>query len=442
MRTVHEGRGMAAKKERSVDELYRDDPERADAEVFGRRGGGRGLAPKAARAMAAAAGGRIARPEAVPAGLVPRGMEPAGPLAGKTPGLILLQETPLVAETPEHLLDDETTPIGRFFLRNNGLSPDVTADPDAHAFVVDGEVHRALRLTVGELKSRFRPVTYRLQMECGGNGRAFHMPAARGNPWGNGAIGCAEWTGVPLADVLAAAGLKDTAMHTGHYGADPPASGDPARPSISRGVPVAKAMERHTLVAFAMNGEPLPHAHGGPVRLVVPGWPGSVSHKWLTRIWVRDRIHDGPGMGGTSYRVPTVPVPPGVEADGRSGFVDLASMPVRSILTSHASGTRLPAGTSALRLRGAAWAGEHDIRQVEVSTDFGLSWSAMRVAPPRNRYDWRRWSGRVRLAGEGYHEIWTRATDTAGNTQPLRAAGWNPQGYACNAIQRVAVLVG
>lgn len=433
---------MAAKKERSIEELYRDDPERGDAEVFGRRDVRRGLGAEAAGAMAAKAGARIARAAAVPAGFVPRGLEPAGPLAGKTPGLILLQETPLVAETPEHLLDDDTTPIARFFLRNNGLSPAAPADPDTHAFLVDGEVHRPLRLTVGELKSRFRAVTHRLQMECGGNGRAFHMPAARGNAWGNGAIGCAEWTGVPLADVLAAAGLKNTAVHTGHYGFDPPASGDPSRPPISRGVPLAKAMERHTLLAFAMNGEPLPHAHGGPVRLVVPGWPGSVSHKWLTRIWVRDRVHDGPGMGGTSYRVPTVPLPPGADADGRSGFVDLASMPVRSILTSHASGTRLAAGTSALMLRGAAWAGEHDIREVEVSADFGLSWAAMRLASARNRYDWRRWSGRVRLAGEGYHEIWTRATDTAGNVQPLRAANWNPQGYGCNAIQRVAVLVG
>jgi sulfite oxidase len=433
---------MASKKERSASELYRDDPERADAEIFGRRAdsNARGFAEGAGlAAVAAVAGGRIVHAAAMPSGLAPVSLPPA--LAGKTPGLLVLQDLPLVAETPEHLLDDATTPIDRFFVRNNGLEAPAAADPDSHAFLIDGEVQAPLRLTVGDLKARFRAVTYRLQLECGGNGRSFFSPPTRGNPWGNGAIGCAEWTGITLADVLRAAGLKDSAVHTGHYGADPHTSGDTSRPSISRGIPIAKAMERHTLIAFAMNGEPLPHAHGGPLRLVVPGWPGSVSHKWLTRIWVRDQVHDGVGMGGTSYRIPTAPLPPGAEADGKT-FVDLTSMPVRSILTSHANGARLAAGTRTVAVRGAAWAGDHDVARVAVSTDFGRTWQNMRLAGTRNRYDWRRWSGSVSLPADGYYEVWVRAEDTAGNVQPHAAGNWNPQGYGGNAFHRVALLVG
>jgi len=123
-------------------------------------------------------------------------------------GLSLLGEVPLVAETPEELLDDDTTPIAHFFVRNNGLMPQPTGDPEGWSFVVDGEVERPLRLTLAELKSRFPHKTYRMVLECGGNGRSFFEPQAAGNPWTNGGAGCAEWTGVSLGDVLREAGLR------------------------------------------------------------------------------------------------------------------------------------------------------------------------------------------------------------------------------------------
>ena len=256
-----------------------------------------------------------------------------------------------MAETPEHLLDDETTPIAKFFIRNNGQIPEAAANPDAWKLTVDGEVNNRLELTLAELKSRFQPRTYRMVLECGGNGRSFFQPQARGNQWTNGGAGCAEWTGIPLAEVLQAAGLKDTAKYTAHYGADPHLSGDTTKESLSRGMPIAKAMEPHSLIVFAMNGEPLPNIHGGPLRLVIPGWPGSLSHKWLTRITIRDREHDGQGMTGTSYRVPNKPMVPGGKADEKD-FRILESMPVRSIITAPANGTRLPAGTREVALRG------------------------------------------------------------------------------------------
>ena len=260
-------------------------------------------------------------------------------LPGKDGGLSVLGDTPFVAETPEELLDDETTPIAKFFVRNNGQLPEAAPNPDAWTVSVGGEVNAKLELPLGELKRRFTPKTVHMVLECGGNGRSQFQPQARGNPWTNGGVGCAAWTGVPLADVLKAAGVKEGAKYTAHYGADPHLSGDATKESLSRGMPTAKAMEEHGLIVFAMNGEPLPAIHGGPVRLVIPGWPGSLSHKWLTRIWIRDREHDGQGMTGASYRVAIQPMVPGGKADDKN-FRILESMPVRSVVTSPANGTQ------------------------------------------------------------------------------------------------------
>ncbi len=426
--------------ERTLAELYAEDPVRAEARIFGRRG-----------AMLAALGASMGA--AVPFGPnLPRGMLPvafaqgtgAKPFAfpGKDPGLSLLGDRPLVAETPEALLDDATTPIGRFFIRNNGQVPEPATNPDAWTLTIDGEVERPLKLTLAELKARANVRTYRMVMECGGNGRSFYQPQARGNQWTNGGIGCAEWTGVPLMDLLQAAGLKPTAAHTALFGADPHLSGDSDKQSLSRGFPIAKGMEPHTIVVWDMNGAPLQNIHGGPLRLMTPGWPGSVSPKWLTRIWIRDREHDGQGMGGTSYRIPTVPIVPGSNVDGKTNFANLESMPTRSIITSPANGNRLPRGAREVALRGAAWAGDHEVRAVDVSADFGQTWTTMPMQDARNRYDWRRWAGTVKLPTDGYYELWARATDSRGVMQPHVAANWNPQGYGANPFHRIAILVG
>ncbi len=446
-----------SKPERSVHELYRDDPERADALVWGRRGALQG-APLAT--MGAAVGAAIPNAASLPQGTLPAllarpaaaqggagqgaGQGAATPVLrfeGKAP-LVLLGECPLVAETPEHLLDEPVTSFANMFVRNNGQLPEpVAGDPRAWRVAFDGEVNTPLTLSVGELEARFPVVTRQLQMECGGNGRSFFQPATRGNQWGNGAISNAEWTGVRLRDVLNAAGLKPSAVFTAHFGADPHLSGDASRQATNRGMRVAKAMDEDTLIAFRMNGQPLTHIHGAPVRLVTPGWPGSLSQKWLTRVWIRDRIHDGAGMGGTSYRVPRTPIVPGSNHTG-ADFAEQESMPVRSILSSHAHGSRLPAGTRALELRGAAWAGDLAVRGVHASVDFGATWQEMRLAPPANRYAWQRWEGRVALPSDGYFEVWYRATDSEGRMQPHAAANWNPQGYSANPVSRVAVLVG
>ncbi|MBX9701247.1 MAG: sulfite oxidase [Acetobacteraceae bacterium] len=435
------------RQERSLHELYTDDPERADALAWGRRGALRGAA---LAAMGTALGAAIPFGPRMPSGLLPAALAqgtdrgaapPVLRMDGKAP-LLILGDRPLVAETPETLLDDEVTTAERFFIRNNGGIPEAFAgDPKAWKIRIDGTVTTPLEISVGEIEARFPLVTRRLQMECGGNGRGAFAPETRGNQWGNGAIACAEWTGVRLRDLIAAAGPRPEARFTGHFGADPHLSGDPARQAISRGMRMEKALDEDTIVALRLNGLPIPHIHGAPVRMIVPGWPGSLSQKWLTRILLRADPHDGQGMGGTSYRMPVRPIVPGSRADGRD-FADMESMPVRSVLTSHAHGTRLPAGTRALDLRGKAWAGDLTVAAQHVSVDFGQTWQAMTLATPANRHAWQSWSGRVALPSDGYFEVWYRATDSAGRMQPHAAANWNPQGYGANPVSRAAVLVG
>jgi sulfite oxidase len=443
---------MPGRIERSIEELYHDDQERADALVFGRRTqidrrgflGASGLA-----AIGAAVGGAIPFADRMAGGLIPAALAqspaapPKGPqylsFPGKSDKLVVLGERPLVAETPEHLLDDDTTPVDKFFIRNNGHIPEAAKDADNWKIVVDGEVNQKLELTLAELKAKFRPVTQRMVLECGGNGRSFFSPQARGNQWTNGGVGCAEWTGVRLADVLKAAGVKSSAVFTGHYGADRNLA-DASKDAISRGVPIKKALDANNLIVFAMDGQPLPNIHGGPVRLIIPGWPGSVSSKWLTRIWVREKVHDGPGMGGTSYRVAINPMVPGDRPDEKN-FRDLESMPVRSIITSPMNGTSFSKDVREVKLRGAAWAGDLTVRRVDISIDFGASWKRAQLTAPKNPYDWQRWTATVKLPSEGYYEIWTRATDSRGIMQPHVAGSWNPQGYGGNPMHRIAIRI-
>ena len=357
--------------------------------------------------------------------------------ADKHQSLAILGEAPLVAETPEHLLDDDTTPIDRFFVRNNGTMPATPSNRDDWVLRVDGAVQRELELSLRDLEVLATPVRRWLVLECAGNGRAGFSPPVPGNQWANGGVGCAEWTGIPLAAVLERVGLRPEARYTAHVGADRHLDDD--GPALSRGIRIEKALDPSTLLAWGMNVEPLPPIHGGPLRLVVPGWAGSASQKWLTRITILDREHDGRGM--STYRVPTGPLAPGEEADPAT-FRVLEALPVRSIITSPADGTRLPAGSRTLDVRGAAWAGELSVRAVDLSLDHGATWQRTTLGEQRNPYDWQRWTATVALPSDGYFEICARATDSNGTMQPYAVGSWNPGGYGGNAMHRIAVTVG
>ena len=356
------------------------------------------------------------------------------PLAGKD-GLTLLNDRPINAETPPHLLDDAITPTPRHFIRNNGLTPENTS-AEGWTLTIDGFVDNPLTLTIADIQERFEVVTRALLIECGGNGRAFFDPPASGNQWTYGAVGCSEWTGVRLRDVLMAAGVQSNAVYTAHHGTDQHLSRDPAKSPISRGVPIAKAMAEDNLIAFAMNGEPLHPENGAPLRLVVPGWPGSCSHKWLSRIEIRDVVHDGEKMTGSSYRVPNRPVAPGEEV-ATEDFVIIERMPVKSLITHPATDS---ATGREIEVRGHAWSGDRWVRSVEISTDFGKTWTSADLDAPVNSGAWQNWRARIAFPMAGYYEVWARATDSAGEAQPF-AVDWNPRGYLNNMMHRVALRV-
>lgn len=399
------------------------------------------LTGSAGAAFAAGLGLPIPFAENFPAGLTPVAFaQETGDLLRLKPGLTTLGDRPIVMETPPHLLDDDVTPASRFFVRNNGTPPDVSnVTDDSWHVAIDGEVNTPLNLSIADLKRDFEAVTLRLVVECAGNGRRFYRPSASGNQWTFGGVGCAEWTGVRLRDVLQRAGVKRSAVYTGHYGADQHLSGDPARAAISRGVPIEKAMEEHTLIAWAMNGADIPALNGHPLRLLAPGWPGSCSQKWLTRIWIRDRVHDGEKMQGQSYRVPAYPVAPGAEiADSDMRIIE--SMPVKSLITFPRTGADVRFGRD-IEVRGHAWSGDVDVARVDVSLDFGATWTEANLADAPNRYSWRRFNARLRPPQRGYYEVWARATDANGVAQPATPPGWNPHGYLNNQQHRVAVFV-
>ena len=370
----------------------------------------------------------------MPRGLVPAAFADEDILVGKD-GLTLLNDRPINAETPAHLLDDAITPTARHFIRNNGLSPE-DVDADGWTLTVDGLVENPATFTVADLQAQFEVVTTALTIECGGNGRAFFDPPAKGNQWTVGAVGCSEWTGVRLADVLKKVGPKADAVYTAHYGADTHLSGKEGKLALSRGVPIAKVMTDNVLIAFAMNGGPLHRQNGAPLRLVVPGWTGSCSQKWLTRIRLRDRVHDGPKMTGKSYRVPRYPVAPGDEVP-KEDFEIVERMPVKSLVT-------FPKNASAagreVEVRGHAWSGDRTVSAVDLSIDFGATWLAAALDEPVNPGAWQNWRRTVSFPEAGYYEVWARATDSTGEMQPF-AISWNPKGYLNNSMHRVALRV-
>jgi len=433
--------------DRGIHELYSVDPIEADDVVWGRKSDPitrRGFLTKSSLvAMSAAVGASIPFAHLMPGGLIPAALAQSGEafkIAGKE-GLTILNDRPINAETPAHLLKDRVTPAKYLFVRNNGVPPVMRSiDPDTWTLDIAGEsAARTMSFTIAELKQKFKHYTYQLQLECGGNGRNEFVPAAPGNQWSIGAVGCPEWTGVRLRDVLEHVGIKDDAVYVAYYGADTHASGDPNKDPISRGAPMAKALEDETLIAWSMNGEEIPHMNGYPLRLICSGWTGSISGKWLRKIVIRDQVHDGAKMTGTSYRIPCNPVAPGSQLPDDQMCI-IESMPVKSLITFPRSGIE-HAGDTTLAVGGHAWAGDLEVAEVHVSIDFGATWHKVTLEAPANRMAWQHWNHEMAFPELGYYEIWARATDSAGRAQPMVLPGWNPKGYLNNACHRIAVRV-
>lgn len=360
-------------------------------------------------------------------------------LFGKHAEMTTLNDRPWNIEAKAHLLDDPITPEDRMFIRNNGVIPK-NIDAISWTLTIEGESAQTQKTySLEDLKTKFKAYTYQLTLECGGNGRSEFNPPAKGNQWTVGAVSCANWTGVRLKDLLAEVGVKADAVYIGYYGKDTHLSGDLNKVVISRGVPMNKAMQDETLVAYAMNGKDIPLAHGYPLRLIAGGFPASASGKWINRLVVRNIVHDGPKMTGTAYRVPSEPVAPGTEVPEEKMKI-IESMPVKSLITYPKSGAIVTEGKS-FEVRGHAWAGELSVDKVDISIDFGATWQPAKLARAVNRLAWQRWTSEVNLPQKGYYEVWARATDSNGQSQPMVVPGWNPKGYLNNACHRIAVKV-
>jgi DMSO/TMAO reductase YedYZ molybdopterin-dependent catalytic subunit len=287
-------------------------------------------------------------------------------------------------------------------------------------------------LSLDDLRTR-PATTLVVTLECAGNGRAQLSPRPLSQPWLLEAVGTAEWTGVPLRGVLEEAGVEGGAVEVLFSALDRGIEGGEQQ-QFERSLPLAEAMRDEVLLAYAMNGAPLPPQHGFPLRLVVPGWYGMTSVKWLERITVLDRPFDG-YQQSQGYRLRQTP---GDEGAPLSRMLPRSLMVPPGVPEFATRERRLEPG--ACMLQGRAWSGIGTIDRVEVSTDGGATWSDARLGPQPSRWAWRAWEWEWAPVEPGAHELCCRATDSAGNTQPLEAP-WNLGGYANNEVQRVPVAV-
>ncbi|MBE9563353.1 MAG: sulfite oxidase [Proteobacteria bacterium] len=435
-------------KKRGIHALYAENPEQADLLTWGRKVDPttrRGFFKKSGLvAMTAFLGANIPFADKMPGGLIPAALaasEDEFQIQGKE-GLTILNDRPINAEAPPHLLDDEVTPAKYLFVRNNGLPPEEDAiDVSTWTLEIAGEsCEKPTTFTIAELKEKFEQHTYQLQLECGGNGRSAYDPPARGNQWSLGAVGCPKWTGVRLKDVLNYCGVKEDAVYIGYYGADKHLSGDPNKQPISRGVPIAKAMEDEMLIAWSMNDDKIPLLNGYPLRLLCSGWPASTSGKWLKKLVIRNKIHDGTKMTGKAYRTPCESVAPGSKVEDDDMCI-IESMPVKSLITYPKTGAKHKLTDGKFAIRGHAWAGDLAVQKLLVSIDFGATWKVATLKDPVNRFAWQHWNTEIKFPQKGYYEIWAKAMDDNGKSQPMVVPGWNPKGYLNNSCHRIAVQV-
>ena len=359
-----------------------------------------------------------------------QGVSSVTPAWGKDT-LLVRSMRPPDYETPVARLDSFITPLEHFYVRSH-LPVPPSLDAATWKLTVDGEVATPLSLTLDELKGL--PVTtVTVTLECAGNGRSLFEPPVAGIQWEKGAVGTARWTGVRMADVLKRAGVKGTARNIVMNAADRPLG---TMPDFTRQVAIAKATHADTLLAYQMNGQPIPQVHGFPLRAIIPGWEGAYSVKWLTSLTAIDTEFDGFWVA-TAYRYPTRRVAPGAAVDPKD-MAPLTGLVVKSLITQPAHGATVAAGK--VDVAGFAWAGEADVTRVDISIDHGATWQAARLVGEQARYTWRRFEFEFAAAKPESILILSRATDSKGQMQPA-VAHWNPSGYLWNQYDSVRIEV-
>lgn len=342
--------------------------------------------------------------------------------------MIVRSPRPEDLEMPLDAFHEWITPVDRFFVRCHTYLPE-PANLSDWTLKLDGVVNQPLTLTLDDLKKLPR-VEIVAVLECAGNGRSFYQPRVAGTQWAFGSVGNGRWAGVRFRDVLAKAGLKDSAKEILLDGSDTPLG---TMPKFQRTIPVKKALDPDTLLVYEMNGAPLPAEHGFPLRLMAPGWAGDSWVKWLRHVEVLDHEFDGFWMK-TAYRHPPGHVEPGATVDP-AAMIPVADLNVKSVIATPGDWTK-PGPT---RIGGTAWSNSSPVTRVDVSVDGGQTWKQAKLGKEHSQYAWRLWELDWK-AQEGKYTLISRATNAAGQTQPLTEE-WNPNGYLWNTAQRVEIQV-
>lgn len=353
---------------------------------------------------------------------------------GKRPLMVLTSRPPQL-ETPFSVFKEGVmTPNDAFFVRYHLAGLPLEIDPDTYRISIGGNVEKPLSLSLAELKKDFDQVEVNAVLQCSGNGRGFQVPRVAGGQLGNGAMGNAKWKGVRLKDLLQKAGVKTGSLQVSFDGLDKPVI--EKTPDFIKAVPLDLALDGEILVAYEMNGEPLPFLNGFPLRLVVPGYYGTYWVKHLSQISVLSEPFTG-FWNATAYRIPDNDcgfIEPGTTA---AKTTEIKRMKVRSFITSVLDGEQV-AANQALTLKGFAFDGGSGIKQVQVSTDAGKTWADATLGKDLGKYSFREWElGGVKLAA-GAHELKVRATSQSGEIQPLEAQ-WNPNGYLRTVVETTRV---
>jgi DMSO/TMAO reductase YedYZ molybdopterin-dependent catalytic subunit len=337
--------------------------------------------------------------------------------------LIVVKEGPFNAETAHPALASSITPSGAHYVRCNFDVPEVAGAQ--HLIAVEGAVADAFTLAAGELEA-LPQHSVTVTLECAGNGRLAMAPLPPGEPWHEGAVSTASWSGVPLALLLDRAGLRDDVVEILVSGADRGVpSGGRTETRFCRALPLDKALDPNVILAIEMNGRPLPPEHGAPARLIVPGWYGMASVKWVARICALTEPFEG-WFQRERYVY---------ERERERRPVDV--MRVKSLVVAPENGTGLPRGR--VLVWGWAWSGAAPVAAVDVALDDG-EWQPATLDPPLAPHAWRRFSRVVELDEPGRHVVRTRARDAAGRVQP-DVPPWNRHGYGNNAIVPVSFYV-
>lgn len=353
---------------------------------------------------------------------------------GKRGDMIVHQTEPFNAESPtEAILDDHVTAIDGFYARNHGPVPEI--DPVTWRLRIDGLVDTPAEISLPALREQFAEQTITATLQCAGNRRVGLLevrPIPGEHPWGPGATSNASWTGVRLADVLATVGIQPDAAHVCFEGPDIAPAAAPPQP-FGGSIPLHKALSPEVMLSWDMNGEPLTAVHGAPLRVVVPGWIGARSIKWLERLTLSAEPSDN-YFQAKVYRL----APPDATDPTDPRWQSLGPVAMNSEILSPANGATVPAGS--LAVTGYAYAGDDRvIERLDVSIDNGVTWQQASLDEPDGPWTWQHWRTEFDVPPGSVH-ILARAWDSTGALQPTSAADvWNPKGYVNNSWASVTV---